>query len=294
MIDFIILGAQKAATSALQAGLRMHPKVFMPEGESPFFEDPDYDKSPWVTFATDKGTDILKGIKRPDYLCSDTAIRRIADTLPECKFIVVLREPISRAISSYCYMVRHAHLPAKPLNEGMKECIIAYEQGKNNRSASVITYGLYGEYLNKWFQTYSQSRFLVISQEQVRDELKQVLLKCAEHLGLTICQKSFGIFEQKDSNVGLYDPELLKLARLASLIKTRPLSGSERRIPRVFPMRLLGSTISQSVEYIGRKINQNKETLNEEISSRLFQIYQQDTVLLKELAVTSDFSWIKR
>jgi hypothetical protein len=122
MIDFIILGAQKAATSALQASLSKHPAIFMPVGESPFFEDPEYHSAPWKNFAKDELTCVIKGIKHPDYLCSDLARERIKSTLPNCKFIVVLREPISRAISSYCYMVRHAHLPAKTLNEGMEDC----------------------------------------------------------------------------------------------------------------------------------------------------------------------------
>ena len=63
-LDFIILGAQKAATSALQLALRKHPDIYMPEGESAFFEEPDFALQPWKTFGK-KGR--LNGIKRPDY-----------------------------------------------------------------------------------------------------------------------------------------------------------------------------------------------------------------------------------
>lgn len=294
MVNFIILGAQKAATSALQASLKKHPLIYMPEGESPFFEEPDYQQSPWLSFANDKSSDVIKGIKRPDYLCSDIAIKRILDALPESKFIVVLREPVSRAISSYCYMVRHAHLPAKPLNEGMKSCLEAYEQGVNNRASSVITYGLYGKYLTKWYQAYDRERFIVFSQEQVRSKLEQVLMECMHHLGIFDSQSYSDFLELEDSNVGLYDPDLLKIARIASLIKTKPILGSERRIPRVLPLRMLGGVVSRYSEYVARKKGQKKEVLNEDLLTKLNEIYQQDSVLLKHLVNASKFSWIEK
>ena len=41
-LDFVIVGAPKAATTYLHVLLRDHPDVFMPRGESPLFEDPFY------------------------------------------------------------------------------------------------------------------------------------------------------------------------------------------------------------------------------------------------------------
>jgi hypothetical protein len=266
----------------------------MPNGESPFFEDPDYYQTPWKSFASDKAKNVVKGIKRPDYLCSDLAINRISEALPESKFIIVLREPISRAISSYCYMVRHAHLPAKPLNEGMESCLEAYEQGINNRASSVISYGLYGEYLSKWFQIYDKERFIIFSQEQVREELNQVLKECLNHLGVSDVESSTKIVEPEDSNVGLYDPSLLKIARVASLIKTRPIKGSERRVPRVFLFRAIGGLLSRYAERTACKKGQSKEVLNSEISEKLNDIYSQDSILLKRLVNSSTFSWIEQ
>jgi len=42
MLDFLIIGAQKSATTFIHRCLLEHPSVFMPPGEISFFEDPDY------------------------------------------------------------------------------------------------------------------------------------------------------------------------------------------------------------------------------------------------------------
>ena len=294
MIDFIILGAQKAATSALQASIRNHPSIYMPEGESPFFEEPDYFDSPWLNFAKEQPSSVIKGIKRPDYLCSETALERIKEALPHCKFIVVLREPVSRAVSSYCYMVRHAHLPAKPLNTGMQECLEAFEKGCDNRAASVISYGLYGAYLNKWINEFGRDRFLIISQNEVGTSLCNVLDRCLQHLGISRAQGKSIINGREESNVGLYDPKLLKIARIASLIKTKKITGTYRRQPRVLPLRAIGVVISRYAEFLARHKGQTKELLNDEIESRLSKIYAEEAMLLSKIVEKSNFKWIKQ
>lgn len=291
MIDFIILGAQKAATSALQASLREHASVYMPKGESPFFEEPDYHNEPWQHFASDVPDSVVKGIKRPDYLCSDQAIARIKQHLPNCKFIVVLREPVSRTISSYCYMVRHAHLPALPLNEGLSNCMKAYQSNPDSRAASVISYGLYGAYLEKWFAQYDEKQFLVLSQKQVATDLKGTLKLCLAHLGIEHASEDELSLAQGEKNVGLYDPAMLKVARVASILKTKKIPNSPRRIPRALPMRALGLLLSQYAELRARMGGQVREKLDLETEGALRGLFEHDTQKLKGLVNQDAVYW---
>lgn len=292
MIDFIILGAQKAATSALQDSLRAHPSIYMPPGESPFFEDPDFDNKKWLEFGNGDVNALVKGIKRPDYLCSDLSRQRIREVLPDCKFIVVLREPVSRAISSYCYMVRHAHLPAKPLNEGMLDCIKAFNRGENSRAASVISYGLYGLHLTKWFDLYGRDKFVIFSQEDVGNRLVEVVDICLEHIGVKAQYEDNYCVKSKASNVGLYDPMLLKIARIASIIKTKRIPGSERRIPRMMFLRILGRILSKSVELIAQKKSQEREVLNRSLTEVLESIYKEDSQILIQQLPLNNIKWL--
>ena len=216
MIDFLIIGAQKAATSALLEALGCHPDIYMPEGESAFFEEPDYARRPWEDFAADRDV-TLRGIKRPDYLCSDQGLERIAAALPEARFIVVLREPVSRAVSSYCYLVRHAHLPALPLNNGLARCLDLFEAGEpRDRATEVIRYGLYCQYLQKWQQQYPADRFLVMSQKLVAGDPARALALSGDHLGVDPDRMPAPVIGR--SNEGLYDPDMLRIARLGSMM----------------------------------------------------------------------------
>lgn len=293
MIDFIILGAQKAATSALQDSLRLHSGVYMPKGESPFFEDPDFASRPWKAFARSAPAGLVTGIKRPDYLCSDLARERIMTTLPDCKFIVVLREPVSRSISSYYYMVRHAHLPALPLNEGLAACLQDFEAGKNSRAATVISYGLYGAYLEKWFAAYKRERFLVLSQSEVGGDLRGALKKCLTHIGVPNEGEADIPTAAGESNVGLYDPEMLKIARIGSLLKTRPIPGTYRREPRTVALRTLGTLVSRYAEGRARSRKQRREDLSDDLRGRLADIFDKDLSKLASLTDTAMLEWAK-
>lgn len=293
MIDFIILGAQKAATSALQNSLRLHHCIHMPKGESPFFEDPDFASRGWETFVGNAPTDLVTGIKRPDYLCSDLARERITTTLPDCKFIVVLREPLSRTISSYYYMVRHAHLPAAPLNEGLDYCLRDFEAGIASRAATVISYSLYGTYLEKWFDACGSERFLILSQAEVGSDLHGVLKKCLHHLGVPADQQDIVPTAAAESNLGLYDFEMLKIARIGSLLKTRPIHGTYRREPRVLPMRAVGALISRYAEIRARSRKQQREGLSEQLRNRLARIFDEDIERLAAMIDTAEFGWTK-
>lgn len=122
---FIVIGAAKAGTTALYWYLREHPRVFMsPLKETNFFAygvdesgqllygDPEMHKFPIRTlgayedmFAGADGHSAV-GEASPIYIeCPQTA-GRIAETIPEAKIIVGLRNPVDRAYSDYQMYLR--------------------------------------------------------------------------------------------------------------------------------------------------------------------------------------------
>lgn len=292
LINFLILGAQKAATSALHAALRAQLEIAMPAGESAFFEDPDFASRPWESFTGEHRNTVLRGIKRPDYLCSEQAIERIAATLPDARFIAVLREPVSRAVSSYLYMVRHAHLPALGLDEGMERCIASWREGRPDRAATVISYGLYGQFVARWYEHYPRERFLFLPQTFVSQNPGGTLAACRHHLGLPeIAVASIEKQEIGRANEGLYDTRLLPLARLASLVQTRRIPGTLRREPRVLPLRAAGALMSRGVEALARWRGQERPTLPTQMRAKLEEIYDADRELLRNMVSSDALYW---
>lgn len=131
---FIIAGAQKAGTTSLCSMLAQHPDVFMSEPKEPgFFVRGFDDPERWQTlkrpgmggipeslasvrqgiFTKEEysalfGSDAAqrarhRGEASTPYLPSPHAARRIAETCPDIRIILSLRDPVMRAYSAWGY-----------------------------------------------------------------------------------------------------------------------------------------------------------------------------------------------
>ena len=125
--DFLIIGAQKSGTTWLADQLSFHPGIFMVPDEIHYF-----DKAQnfcrglqWYSHHFENaGPTQLAGEKTPDYLWAngDGTEGHLADvhqklyqTLPAARLIVVLRNPVERALSALTHLVRTRRI-APPLN----------------------------------------------------------------------------------------------------------------------------------------------------------------------------------
>jgi hypothetical protein len=110
---FVIVGAQRCGTTYLYQLLDEHPEIEMAKPLRPepkFFLDDEhyplglayYDS----TFFSNPRARV-RGEKSTSYIESDVAIARIQATLPESTLVVVLRDPVWRAISNYRFSVQY-------------------------------------------------------------------------------------------------------------------------------------------------------------------------------------------
>lgn len=123
LIQFLIGGAQKSGTSALAQYLGAHPDVRLPLGkEAHVFDRQDFDEN-WPSERIDaeyadhlslRGSSLLCGDATPFYVFHPRAITRIARYNPTMKWIILLRDPVDRAISHY-YMERDRGFERLPL-----------------------------------------------------------------------------------------------------------------------------------------------------------------------------------
>lgn len=104
--DFLIIGAQKAGTSALHYYLSQHPQVV---GSDPkevhFFENRIVDINlQWYRNHFKSLNPFSKKLyfeASPNYLYHETAAINISRVYPSVKLVVVLREPVARAYSAW-------------------------------------------------------------------------------------------------------------------------------------------------------------------------------------------------
>lgn len=174
--QFIVIGAQKSASSFLQNCLTEHPAIWMPVGETAYFETPDYEDSPPRALASifDGRPEPMCGIKRPNYIGKPEVPPRIAADYPDIKLIAVLRNPVDRAISAYFHLIKSGTLPAIPIERGMPALLDQDPDflRKHPRAHEILEFGLYHKYLSMYRHFLDHDRLMVMLHEDIlRDRL---------------------------------------------------------------------------------------------------------------------------
>ncbi|HEY5889149.1 MAG TPA: sulfotransferase domain-containing protein [Acidimicrobiia bacterium] len=100
---YIIAGAMRSGTTALNSYLRQHPEVGVSSNKETHFFDHNFDNGlDWYRdLFPEEGRFLAVGEATPNYMFSPPALDRIQQTLPEAKLVVMLRNPIDRAYSHY-------------------------------------------------------------------------------------------------------------------------------------------------------------------------------------------------
>ena len=176
--NFLIIGAQKSASTFAHECIREHPEAFMPRHEIPFFQDPDYREgglSQFKSIFDAAKNEKAIGIKCPDYLARPECPERIYHHLPNAKLIVVLRNPIDRAISAYYWYMQVGIIPVRPLDEGMKDLINGLYDDHYPRSREIIYYGFYHEQLMRYLQYFERNQLLIVQQGDLKKSPRQVI-----------------------------------------------------------------------------------------------------------------------
>ena len=95
---------------------------------------------------------------------------------PDLKFIVCLRNPVNRAISSYYHAINKGRIP--PFQN------ITYAGGKQG----LVGMGFYYSHLMEWFEYFDRERFLILIYElDVKENKDETLKKIYQHLGVDDC-----------------------------------------------------------------------------------------------------------
>lgn len=293
--DFVILGAQKSASTLLQHHLAQHPDVEMVEPEVRLFEDPDYEHfSPGRLAAMFTGhPSRLRGIKRPDYLGRSEVPERIRRHLPEARLLAVLRNPVSRAVSAYFHYVRHGFAPLLPLDTAFLQLLEGRLLRSWPRTAEILEYGRYGEHLTRYVSLFGPDRLLVLSQESLVSDTEQALVDVHSFLELPHLPPTSS---PVPVNQGVYSASRLRVLRMKNHCVFRYTPARDRRYRR--PVRPWNWTANALITGIDRLALSHldrspRPALSPDLTERLWDYYAADRERLAAV-LPRDFvsSWI--
>ena len=189
-VNFVIGGTQKGGTSALDAFLRQHPQICMPETrkelhffdrEENFREAPDYEKY-HAQFRPAKQHAVF-GEASPIYMYWNAASSRIWSYNPEMKWLLILRNPVERAYSAWNMEIRRGneHLPFdEAIAREVPRCREALPL--QHRIFSYLDRGFYAAQIRRLFNIFGRERCLVLLNEELRADHRKTLGRAFEFL----------------------------------------------------------------------------------------------------------------
>ena len=212
--EFIIPGAQKSGTTSLFEYITDHPKVIPPSGKESHYFDNNFFK-PVLWYRRKFPSHIRKlyqngltGEATPYYLFHPLSPSRIYSLIPNVKLIILLRNPIDRAISHY-WMEFERGNESLPMDEAFsreKERLSGEEakliNGEESYSFphqrhSYLSRGIYADQLDRYRKFFSDDQILIIQSERLFKDTKYVMKKVFDFLELR-----YKSFESKKYNEG--------------------------------------------------------------------------------------------
>ena len=185
--DFLGLGTQKGGTTTLHRLLRKHPDVFLPACKEVHFFDQNYNSGEaWYRehFAAARA-DQRCGDITPFYLFHPDVPGRIYQDIPNARLIVLLRDPVERAISQVFHAQRLGFEPL-PIDEAL-----AAEQGRlatgdpySFQKHSYLSRSHYLEQLDRYEALFPREQLLILRSEDLFSTPERVWQKLLSFLEL--------------------------------------------------------------------------------------------------------------
>lgn len=198
--DFLIIGTQRGGTTSLYHYLAQHPAVVPSARKEVHYFDLQYHRgdawyrSHFPLRDPFHRPGLVSGEASPYYLFHPLVPARVAASHPGVRLIVLLRDPVDRAIS------HHEHERAKgreslPLAEaleaepdridaGVRQRVQAGIEEPAHRRFSYVARGRYAEQLERWFAHFPRDRFLILRSESLFTDPARTVDEVTTFLGL--------------------------------------------------------------------------------------------------------------
>lgn len=293
--SFIIIGAQKSASTFLVECLREHPEIYMPKGEIPFFESPDYEKQSLVDLEEifNGHENKVLGFKRPNYIGKEEVPARIYKDLPRVKLIAVLRNPIDRVVSAYFHYIKDGFLPVLPLNEGIN-LILSDDKflDKYPRAAEILEFGLYYKYLELYLDYFDNRQLKVYLHHEISKKPEVVIKDIFKFLNVNQDYSPSNITSRPLKAV--YSPKRLFFNRFITHMRYKYLYNNTRLEEKelsVFNRFFIKACLYVDQHLLSQIYPALKPQLTKELRGVLINYYRNDIEQLEEMLKTDLSSW---
>lgn len=196
--DFVLIGAQKCASTSLLAYMGQHSCIRLGSRKSTHYFDRNLDRSarwyashfpkaPASLTGRVKPRDWLTGESCPDYIFLPGVPARMASLMPEARIIVILRDPVKRLVSQYKHEKRKGRVPMSfgpyvRQTLGLDWPVTGTPAFMLQQAA--VQRGFYADQLSHWHKFYCRGQILVVGFEELVATPDPVMERIFRFLGL--------------------------------------------------------------------------------------------------------------
>jgi tetratricopeptide (TPR) repeat protein len=203
--EALIIGAPKSGTTSLLAYLSEHPGIWAHPRKELHFFDAHWDwgeawyRCQFPVFRPSSG--VIRMEATPNLLQLPECPERVAQLMPAARLIVLLREPLARALSWFQHLRRQEGL------QGEAEEVLLEEQQRLEQLSAAersrlgwwapncLSGSLYAQQVERWRSFFPPEQLLILRLEDLRDDPETVMALVHRFLGLNPTESSQGHYQ---------------------------------------------------------------------------------------------------
>lgn len=189
----LIVGVRKCGTRALLEMLNLHPRIQKAMGEVHFF-DRDENYAQGLDWYLSRMPYSFRGQitieKSPSYFVTAEVPERIRAMNASIKLMLIVREPVTRAISDYTQLRAHAATAATVSSATTPPAPRSFEQlavlanGSVNEDYRALTVSAYHLFMHRWLEVFARDQMLVVNGDMLIEDPVPQLQRIERFLGL--------------------------------------------------------------------------------------------------------------
>lgn len=297
-INLFIPGAAKSGTSSLHDLLNLHPEICMSKNKEPHFwaskkltEYTSLEISGYLEFFDFHKNHTYYGESSTGYFYFERFkenILSLKDSKP--KFIFILRNPIDRVYSHYCY-VKSLGSEDESFKDAVLKNLEKEPQPEDVLPELIVKnyyqYSLYGKWLSKFYAQFDGNQIKVILFEDFKENQLQTLNECFDFLNLS---RLDSIPEIK-SNVTVKTkfPKAFRKLRILTLSKNKYRDALKHFFPKKFRRKYKKNISEAFLKFT--KTNERYPKLSMEQRDWLCGLFKEDVALLKKTVALDLSKW---
>lgn len=278
-VDFLGIGTQRSGSTWVHAILHAHPEVCVSNPkETGFFHKTHEDMSVYSAYFTHCSPSQKKGEVHPGYMYRKATLERIKEQCPDAQLIVVLRNPIERALSHFQFHKKRGAHKVRDVEE--------LASTPNN---PYIRKSQYAKHIKNLYDIFPSDQILILLFEEIGNAPLQTAQRIYAHIGV-LPEISFSVEKGKVNSTESVNTRVPYINTWINTLRRHMYKMPKAHLVTSFFNRLGVSALMRKIQRYntikksgGDTNGTGKEQIPEELLESMYEHFESDIDELESL-----------